>query len=290
MDVLFAIGINGIYENGGVCVDCPGFFAGNSIKRHKKIELMITGFGQMGLCFEGFTKKASSFRVYYPDNKDVTEVLLAYARLLDTTKPDWAWGHLNGLSHRFIEDPTKQKYPALWNQQMDYASDKLREIQAWLFDETLKHGFTVAGMNKGCISYKKGSKEFLLVREGYRPTDANHFEPHATQIGTKVSFIHSFEWEPEKMRKLCERFPHVFKLDDPGRCCNEKNPSDNPHQFTDHSEVSGKRCAFVMKFTFNGVTYKRCGLANFFFEDITHDDVKAILEMFLIENRIKPVV
>jgi len=44
-----------------------------------------------------------------------------------------------------------------------------------------------------------------------------------------------------------------------------------------------------MKFTLDGVTYLRCGLANFFFEDISFDDVKAILEMFLIENKIKPV-
>jgi len=283
MDVLFAIGLYGVYEDGGIAVDGAAFFASNSIKRHKKIELMIKGFEQMGLLFEGFGKKVKSFHVEYPDNKEVMAVLSVYTSLLDTTKNDWQWYYLNGLSHRFIEAPGK--YPALWHYQMDYATDELREVQMWLFDEAEKYGFSVTGFNKGCISYTKGSKEFLLVRNGHRPEGTNHFENDGTQIGTKVSFIHAFERDPEGMRVLCDRFPDVFRLDDPGRCCGDKN--DMPHQFADHSEDDGKRCAFVMKFKFNGVSYKRCGLGNFFFVDITLDDVKAILEMFLIENKIK---
>jgi len=285
MDVLFAIGLHGVYEDGGTTVDGAAFFKSNSIKRHKKIELMIKGFEAMGLLFEGFSKKADSFRVQCPDNKEVMAVLNVYASLIDTSTNDWQWYYLNELSYRFIEAPGK--YPALWNYQMDYATDKLREVQEWLFDEAAKYGFTVAGFNKGCISYKKGSKEFLLVRNGHRPEGTNHFENHGTQIGTKVSFIHAFERDPEGMRQLCDRFPDVFRLNDPGQCCNDKSPSDNPHQFIDHSEDSGKRCAFVMKFKFNGVSYKRCGLGNFFFADITIDDVKAILKMFLVENKIK---
>lgn len=286
MDVLFAVGLNGVYEDGGVTVDGAAFFASNSVKRHKKLELMVKGFEQMGLRFEGFGKKTGSFRVYYPDHADVTAVLCLYTTLIDTTKADWQWFHLNSLSHRFIEKPGK--YPALWHYQMDYATDGLREVQEWLFDEAVKYGFAVTGFNKGCISYTKGSKEFLLVRNGFRPEGTNHFEEHGTQIGTKVSFIHAFERDPEGMRKLCDRFPDVFRLDDPGRCCGDKEIS--PHQFADHSEDGGKRCAFVMKFTFDGVTYKRCGLGNFFFTDITLDDVKVILEMFLVENKIKQVM
>jgi len=285
MDVLFAIGLNGVYVNGGITVDGAAFFASNSIKRHKKIELMVSQFAQMGLYFEGFGKKACSFRVEYPDCKDVMAVLCVYTSLINTTKNDWQWEYLNQLSHRFIEKPGK--YPAIWNYQMDYATDALREVQVFLFEEAAKYGFSVAGMNKGCISYKKGSKEFLLVRNGHRPEGTNHFEHHGTQIGTKVSFIHAFERAPEKMRVLCDRFPHVFRLDDTGQCCGDTT---SPHQFANHSEEGGKRCAFVMKFTFDGVAYKRCGLGNFFFPDITLDDVKAILEMYLIENKIKPVM
>jgi hypothetical protein len=283
MDVLFALGLYGVYENGVITIDGAAFFASNTIKRHKKIELMIKGFEQMGLSFEGFGKKAQSFRAEYPDNKEVMAVLCVYTNLIDTTKQDWQRYHLNSLSHRYIEKPGK--YPALWHYQMDYATNELREVQMWLFDEAAKYGFSVTGFNKGCISYTKGSKEFLLVRNGGRPPGTNHFENEGKQIGTKVSFIHAFERDPEGMQKLCDRFPDVFRLDDPGRCCGDK--SDMPHQFTDHSEDDGKRCSFVMKFKFNGVSYKRCGLGNFFFTDITLDDVKAILEMFLVENKIK---
>ena len=140
--------------------------------------------------------------------------------------------------------------------------------------------------DKGCINYTKGSKQFLLVGNGHSPEGTYHNENRGVQIDTKVSFIHAFKREPEKMRDLCNRFPHVFRLDDPGRCCNDRNPSENPHQFSDNSEKNGKRCAFVMKFTFDGIIYKRCGLSNFIFNDITTDDVKAILEMFLIEKNI----
>ena len=291
MDMLFAIGLNGTPKNGGITVDGATFFANNSIKRHKKIEQMVANFEQMGLHFKGFAKKAQHFRVTYPNNPHVLAVLHAYTRLLDTTQNDWTWYHFNSLSHRFIEDPATQKYPAFWNHMMDYASDKLREIQVYLFKEATKYGFSVThSTNKQCINYAKGSKTFLLVREGRRPPGANHFEDDATQIGTKVSFIHAFDRAPEKMRALCHHFPQVFRLDDPGRCCNDKSPGDNPHQFADHSEKSGKRCAFVMKFNLDGVAYKRCGLANFFFEDITLEDVKAILEMFIIENKIKQVM
>ena len=285
MDILFAIGLYGVYEDDGIAVDGAAFFASSSIKRHKKIELMIEKFEQTGLIFEGFNKKSQFFRVEYPDNREVMAVLKIYTNLLDTTKNDWQWYYFNSLSYRFIETPGK--YPAIWQYQMDYATDGLREVQMWLFDEAIKYGYSVTGFNKGCISYTKGSKEFLLVRNGYRPEGANHFENHGTQIGTKVSFIHAFERAPEKMRALCDRFPDVFRLDDPGRCCGDKEIS--PHQFADHSEKSGKRCAFVMKFKFDGVSYKRCGLGNFFFVDITLDDVKIILEMFLIENNITSV-
>jgi hypothetical protein len=281
-DILFALVQNGACHNGVITVDAKAFFASTPVKRHKKVELMIKVFTQFGFVFAGYGKKAEKFRVSHMDNPNMVTVLCAYVHADKRGASDKA---LNGFSYRFLQDPATQKYPALWNQQMDYASDKLREIQAWLFDEAVKHGFIVAGMNKGCISYKKGSKEFLLVRQGHRPPGANDFEHHESKIGTKVSFIHAFEHAPDKMRVLCGRFPDVFRLYDPGRCCGDKEIS--PDQFAGRSEETGKRCAFVMKFNFDGIAYKRCGLANFFFEDINLDDVKIILEMYKIENKIK---
>jgi len=290
MDILFAFGWHGTYQNGVMTVDTKQFFALNNVKRHKKIELMASGFKRMGLLLENFNKKSESFTVTYPANPHVLYVLSVYARQMNANTDKWQWQpHRNSLCYRYIQDPATQKYPAMFNAEMDYNSDKLREIQEWLYAEAEKCGFTfdTSGLPKGCINYKKGSKDFLRVRQGQRPPNTNHFDHHDAKICTKVSFIHAFEREPDKMRELVNRFPQVFRLDDPGVCCDDKNPDTSLHTFANNSEKDGKRCAFRMKFTFDGVTYKRCGLAHFFFEDISFDDVKIILEMFKIENKIK---
>jgi len=276
MDILFAVGLCGTYENGSIIVDGAKFFAHKLIKRHKKVEQTITGFEQMGLRFEGYGKRAASFRVYYPDNPPVAMLLCAYVRNINTSLADWAWGDaLKSLSYRYVQDPSEQPFHHIFHAEMDYASDTLREIQEWLYHEAEKYGFSIDPKSPNNISFKKGSKQFLSVKE------------ENGKITTKASFIHAFEREPDKMQVFCDRFPHVFRLDDPGLCCNDKNPGINQHTFADKSETDGKRCAFRMKFTFNGTTYKRCGLANFIFPDLTFDDVKAILLMYLIENKIK---
>jgi len=273
IDILFALGLCGMYTtDGGISVDGAKFFGSPIVKRHKKIEQMITGFEQMGLFFEGFGKKAQNFRVFYPDNPNVAAVLCEYAALIGANHAEWEWGrHLNSLSYRYAEDPASQKYPAIFNAEMDYSSAQLREIQEWLYAEAEKCGFTIdtGGLPQGCLSYRKGSKEFLRVRQGHRKPNAGHFDHHESKIGTKVSFIHAFESAPVQMRELCNRFPNVFRLDDTGKCCHEN------------------KCMHRMNFALDGVSYKRCGLGNFFFEDISFDDVKAILEMFKIENKIK---
>ncbi|MCL2603231.1 MAG: hypothetical protein FWD90_01985 [Defluviitaleaceae bacterium] len=288
VDILFAFIFNGICHDGAVTVDAKAFFNDKRVKRHKKVELMVAGFENRGFFFEGYGKKSESFRASYPGNPNVITALHAYVSEIDDTKPDWAWGKpLHSFSYRYIEDPAAQKYERVFHAEMDYASDKLREIQEWLHAEAKKYGFAIdpkEHMEKGCILYKKGSKRFLLVRQGERKPDAGHFDPHETKIGTKVSFIHAFEKSPDKMRALVDRFPRVFNLGDRGTCCK----GGSPHMFkAGGGESSEKRCTFRMLFTFEGVTYTRCGLNHFFFQDISFDDAKAILEMFLIENGIK---
>ncbi|MCL2500669.1 MAG: hypothetical protein FWE90_10095 [Defluviitaleaceae bacterium] len=287
VDILFALIFNGSHHDGAVTVDAKAFFNDKGVKRHKKVELMIAGFESMGFLFDGYGKKSEAFRVTYPDNPYVMTVLHAYVSEIDTSKPDWSWGKpLHSFSYRYIEDPAGQKYERVFRAEMDYASSKLREVQEWLHAEAKKYGFAIdpkEPMEKGCILYKKGSKRFMLVRQGERKPDAGHFDHHEAKIGTKVSFIHAFEKAPEKMRALAGRFPDVFKLDDPGTCCK----GGSPHLFKASGAESGeKRCAFRMLFTFDGVTYMRCGLNHFFFQDLSLDDVKTILEMFLVENGI----
>jgi len=291
VDILFAIVFCGKYHQGVITVDTKVFFDSQSIKRHKKPERIIFGLTEVGFNFENFDKKSKSFDVTFPANPNVTAVMYAYISQITPHKQSWQYAiTLQSLSYRFVEDPTAQEYEAAFLAELDYDTEELQEMKRWLYSEASLYGFSIdkkSWEEGGVVKLTKGSKKFLSLKQGHRESDTNHFKPHKTKVGTKVSFIHAFEKEPEKMRRLCNRFPHVFRLEDPGTCCNDHNPEKNPHQFADKSEKNGKRCAFVMKFDFDGVTYKRCGLSNFFFDDINLEDVKMILEMFLVENKIR---
>jgi len=267
MDILFEFVFNGSYCDGVLTIDTKIFFASKGVKRHKKVEMMISGFKNFGFLFDGFNKKSESFCVSYPDNPHVMAVLTAYTNEIDTSLPDWAWGNpRHSLSYRYMEDPSVQQYESVFLAELDYASDKFREIQYWLHDEAVKYGFYLDPKSPKSLQCKKGSKEFLFVAEKV---------PNGLYGGkgiyAKVSFLKIFETEPDKMKAFCEYFSHVFRLEDKGKCCNEN------------------KCMFRMRFTFEGVSYLRCGLKNFIFDDINLDDIKAILEMFVIENKLKEV-
>jgi hypothetical protein len=267
-DILFALTFCGVYQNGVLTVDGNKFFAYSGVKRHKKVELMVSGFEKMGLKFDKFAKKIDSFRVTYPKNPLVLHSLCSYMSDMDENKQHWSYGTpRHSFSYRFIECPTVQTHETAFLAEFDYMSKTLQEIQLWLHAEAAKCGFAIVPdehIDKGCIIYKKGSKHFLLV--GEKEINKKNI------IWSKVSFLTAFETAPDKMKKFCDRFPLVFNLENPGKCCNEK---------------PGHKCMFTMKFNFNGVSYKRCGLNNFIFNDITLNDVEAILEIFLIENKVK---
>ena len=291
IDILFAIVFCGTHHQGRITVDTKAFFSSQTVKRHKKPERMVSGLTEMGFVFENFSKKSPSFHVTFPANPHVMTAMYAYINQMPPHQQSWQYAlSLQSLSHRFVEDPATQSREAMFLAELDYDTPQLQEMKHWLYDQATKYGFAIdthAWEGGGAIQFVKGSKKFLSLKQGTREPGTNHFSPHKTKIGTKVSFIHAFAKAPEKMRQLCNRFPHVFRLEDPGTCCNDRNPEKNPHQFADKSEKSGKRCAFVMKFALDGVAYKRCGLGNFFFEDIGLEDLKVILEMFLVEKRIK---
>ena len=263
VDILISLFSYGTYKDGCIIVDAKKFFAEKRVKTHKKIELMIDGFTRMGFKIDGYDKKAAEFQVSYPPLPHIINVLSAYVPIaFDMTIPVWSAKNrlAEGFSYRFVENPKVQEFEADYHAYMDHFSEKYAEIQRWLRSEAAKYGFFVPPNNvthKGCVSYKKGSKQFLLVGE------------KEGKIWTKTSFIKAFEDAPEKMRKLCDRFPHVFKLENAGKCCHEN------------------KCMFRMKFSFDGVSYLRCGLENFVFNDLNIDDVKAILDLFKIENKIR---
>jgi hypothetical protein len=277
-DVLFGFVFNGSYHNSTITVDAKKFFASAGIKRHKKVELMIAGLENFGFQFENFSKKSESFSVTYIDNPHVMAVLNAYVGGIHfVAGKEWTWGKpRHSLSYHYVEDPAAQEFETVFHAEMEYASDKLKEIQYWLHSEAAKYGYTIdpnEPTEKGCILYKKGkSKRFLLVGENEKG------------IWTKTSFITAFETVPEQMRSLCDRFPQVFRLDDPGQCCHGVTPD----MISDKPGGWDERCPFRMYFKFDNVAYLRCGLGNFVFEDLSFDDVKAILNLFKVEKNIKP--
>ena len=250
------------------------------MNKHKKVDMMLDKLNGFGFVVEGYDKKAKSFIVAYPPNPILLEVMNLYSEARQHNFTHY-------FSYRWVECPTSQEYPPIFNAELDNSCDQLRKIQEWLYKEAEKYGFALQtnGLEKGCLNYKKGSKDFMRVRQGERKPGGNSFKHHDTKVSTKVSFIQAFKYVPEKMRELCDRFPHVFELDNPGECCGDITPD----MVTDKPGGWDKRCPFRMHFKLSGVAYLRCALGNFFFDDIDLDDVKAILELFVIENRIKSV-
>jgi len=264
MDILVSIGLHGTYADRGITVDGTKFFANSLIKRNKKIELMVKGFVDMGLHFEGFGKKAQSFRVFYPDNPDVIEVLCAYMSNIVTSLPekDWAWGKpFHSLSYRFVEDTATQNHNRLFLAEMDYASETMREIGEWLYAEAGRYGFSLdpkEWMEKDCMLYKKGSKRFLLVRNGDK--------------GVESKTIFRTTLTDKRMEALYAKFPETF-AQSCGYCNNRQN----------------KPCSMRIEHTLPGKTVHNCAYHSFWFKGITLDDAKAILELFVVENKLKPI-
>ena len=158
----------------------------------------------------------------------------------------------------------------------DGEPEQLREIYYWLYDEAEKHGFSPTGNeNMGCYSFKKGSKEWLLLGNGssYHEDEFLHSPNYA--LAAKVRYMRVFKSNPEKIENLRKRFPDLF-----GRpwtqCCRCKTKADE--------------CKTRIIFQKNGNDYHHCGSRSYlYFHDPELDDVKAILELYKLENNINPV-
>lgn len=161
-DILFALTFCGEYQNGVLTIDGNKFFSYSGVKRHKKVELMVSGFKKMGLKFDAFGKKVDKFNVTYQKNPLILYALCSYMSDIDETKQHWSYGTpRHGFSYRFIECPSVQTHETAFLAEFDYMSKNLQEIQLWLHAEAAKHGFAFdpnEPLEKGCIRYKKGSK------------------------------------------------------------------------------------------------------------------------------------
>ena len=256
---------NGICQDGILKVNVESYL--RKIKKHKKWELMIIGFERLGFTIEKFDKKSESFNVTYPQNPYIITVFDAYVKILETRPCHWSMGiYRDSLSYRYVEVP--QKYNAHFLALMDASSDEIREVQYWLYNETVKYGYAIDDnepAQQGCVLYKKGSKRFLLVGE----TNVDGTAIERGKVSAKVTFRKIFKIAPEKFHLLAKKFPNVFKT--------------NCRKCRDYDDF----CQWRIPYEVNGEPQWNCTYTSFVFRNMTLDDVKDVFELFIIENNIK---
>ena len=262
-DFLYAFVCCGDFSNDILTVDTKKFFAFASVKRHKKSELMIAGFEKCGFVFDGYGKDLISFKITYPSNSHMTAVLCGYIQSFKENALHWSSAEMMkwSFSYRFVEDASTQKFETVFHSKLDLASDELRKIQYWLHDEAAKHGFKIDVLHpyeKNCIQYKKGSKIFLLVGE----KDIKG----VPTVFSKVIFRDAFVKEKEKIMELYNKFPDTFKS---------------------NCRMCRNNCNMRICYEIEGNTHKNCAYNSFYFYNLTLDNVKELLELYIIENKIK---
>jgi len=267
MMVLDAL-VNSSHLDGNVLVVDKKRFGKCSIcKPISKTKLMLEGFIKIGLDIKGLdNKKSMSFTVSCPDTPSLITVLFAYF-----IKPNK--GHVRIFTYRFVENPDTQIRETFFLAKTDGEPEQLRKIYYWLYDEAVKHKFSPAGCEyMGCYSYKKGSKQWLLLgsNSSYHEDEFLHSPSYA--LAAKVRFLHVFQTHPERMANLMKRFPDSF-----GR----------PWTQCYNCKVRANDCNKRITFEKNGHDYHHCGHHHYlYFHNPNLDDVKEILELYKLENKI----
>jgi hypothetical protein len=271
VDFLFAFVFCGSYKKGTLTVNTKSFFAYTCIKRHKKPELMISGFEKLGFAIDGFDKKSTSFNVQYLADPNIITVLDAYVHGLGEDALHWSAKEMCkwNFSYRFVEDDSSQKYENVFYSKMDLSSKELMKIQNWLHEEAEKYEYRIDishPYEKGCVQYQKGSKIFLLV--GEKEIDG------VPTIFSKVIFRDAFDKEKEKVMELFSKFPDVFKSN--CHLCNGSKSADS-------------KCSMRICYDIEGKPHRHCAYLSFNFLNPTLNDLKDILELFILENKIKKI-
>jgi hypothetical protein len=173
-----------------------------------------------------------------------------------------------------VEDPATQTQETLFLAKTDGEPEQLHEIYYWLYNEAVKYGFSpMAHENMGCYVYKKGSQEWLLLGSGSSYHEDEFLHSVNYKLAAKVRFHHVFQTHPEKIESLKKKFPDSFGR--PWTACFKCKA-----KFVD--------CKNRVTFEKNGKDYYHCGVKHhLYFHDPNLDDVKTILELYILENKIK---
>jgi hypothetical protein len=269
-DLLNAIFTSGELSENGIVIDAIKFK--KKVQSHSKIDLFINGLAGFGFGFENYSSKTVTFTVTYEKMPQIINALYEYTKAQDEEiKLCWAQ-HVTfeSFSYRWVEDSSTQTHEPFFLVKTDMSPKLLKDIQYWLYDEAKKYGFKIdkkKPLDKNCIFYQKGSKEFLLVGEMYRDGKRVVF--------SKVILRKSFETHMEKINELAERMTNVFGAN-PESCCTLCNGTVNIN----------KPCSKRIQYEIDGKRYSNCAYKSFYFYNPILEDIHLILELFLAENKI----
>ncbi|MDR2941557.1 MAG: hypothetical protein LBV17_03095 [Treponema sp.] len=267
MMLFAALAGSGHLENESLCVDKKNFSKRGICKPMANTRLMLNKLMDKGFRIEGLDdKKSIVFTVSFPDAPNLIAVLYAYFKSCEN--------RIKVFSYRFMEDPAAQTRETYFLAITDGVPEHLRKIYYWLYDEAVKYGFKPMGYeNMGCYVYKKGATEWLLLGSGssYHEDEFLHSVNYA--IAVKTRFHHVFQTHPEKIGRLKKRFPDSFGR--PWTAC-----------FNCKANSSG--CKNRVTFKKGDVDYHHCGTKHhLYFHDPDLNDVKHLLELYKLENKIK---
>ncbi len=275
-DFFLSLMKNGIIEHDTFIVDKKGFKA--NLKKHKSIDSIKNKLIKFGFAFDHYEDKSATFTVSYSFNPLIFPVLLTYANSnaqdyqIYQTGADF-YEKFGSFSYRWVEDPKCQKHEPIFLMKMDMSPKELQHIGYWLYDQAKAHGFTInkkKPFDKSCVYYTKGSKSFLPIGE----KSGDHGDK---TVFIKAIFRRVFESNPEDIKELINRFPDSIGHRD--SLCNLCDGNNN--------KSFDKPCSMRITYEIGGRAYRSCAYRSFYFYNPTPEDVKLILKLYMIENKIK---
>ena len=287
---LFALAKAGQFCDGVFTVDYKKFISlfSNGSRGHKKPETLLKGLSNHGLIIENYDKKSAQFAISYPAESNVLQVLCAYFADRPCSRCYGACGHMGScywynavtpvtiFSYRFVEDPAEQRNEVEFLAMVSGMSEEMREIQYYLYSESKRYGYKFDPFKPvwaGGLLYEKGAQDWPRI--GYLGDGWNGDDYRMFSVRGHVKFKKVLETHFDKVLEFEKQRPGTFT--NPEHMCNQHcgNKLSNP-------------CSYHrVTFEIDGVTYHNCG--GFRFLNPTLDDVKKIVELYVLEHKLEPI-
>jgi len=286
---LFAISAAGEYDNDVFTVDYKDFTDQFKRWKHTKPEKMLEGLTRHGLIIKNFGKKSTHFTVEYPANHHFLQALCSHFSDRPCRRCYGACSHMGScywtynaitpvtiFSYRFIEDPAKQKHETEFLAFVSGMPEELQEIQYYLYSESKRYDFRFDPFKpvwSGGLLYEKGAVDWPRV--GYIGDGWDGDDYRMFSFRSHVKFNKVFQTHPEKVAEFAKQRPDV--LTNPAHMCNLHcgNTLERPC------------AAHRVSYEIDGVTYHNCGGIRI--HEPTLEDVKAIVALYVLENKLKAI-